>query len=133
MKVSHTPPETPAAQPKIGDAHPKLKASQLPLEMLAGNPNISDADKIGEVARQFEAVLLRQMLQDARKSDSSENKVANGIYDDMINNQLADSISGSGDFGLARSLKGQLTHQVLPHPEAPPQQIVSPRQISHRK
>jgi|SRR5271168_645556 len=96
---------------------PKVQASELPLEMLAGNPNLSDEDKIGEVARQFEAMLFRQMLQEARKSDSSDNKVANGIYDDMINNQLADSMTKSGEVGLARSLKTQLTHQVLHHPE----------------
>ena len=34
----------------------------------------------------------------------------------MINNQLADSISRSGAFGLARSLQGQLGRQVLPTP-----------------
>jgi Rod binding domain-containing protein len=36
-----------------------------------------------------------------------------GIYDDMVNNQLADSVSRSGAFGLAKSLEGQLSHQTL--------------------
>ncbi len=99
----------------ISNTQNKVEASQVPLEQLAGNPNISESDKVGEVARQFESILLRQMLSEARKSDSPDNKVANGIYDDMVNNQLADSISRSGDFGLARSLKQQLTHQVLHH------------------
>lgn len=98
----------------ISNSHPKVQASQLPLEMLAGNKNVSDSDKIGEVARQFEAVLLRQILQEARKSDSSDDKMASGIYNDMINNQMADSISQSGAFGLAKSLQAQLVHQVLP-------------------
>jgi len=99
----------------VSNTQPKVQAAQVPLEMLAGNPNISDADKVGEVARQFEAVLLRQILQEARKSDSSDDKMASGVYDDMVNNQLADTISRSGDFGLAKSLKTQLTHQVLRH------------------
>ena len=52
---------------KIDGAHPHIEASQLPLESLAGNPNVSDKEKVGEVSRQFEAVLLRQILQDIRK------------------------------------------------------------------
>jgi peptidoglycan hydrolase FlgJ len=108
---------------KINAAHPQVDASQLPLESLAGNPNLSDNDKVAEVSRQFEAVLLRQILQDIRKpvlaSDEADSTV-NGIYSDMINNQMADSISRSGAFGLARSLQGQLSRQVLPHAPAPP-------------
>jgi Rod binding domain-containing protein len=112
------------------DTHPKLRASELPLEMLAGNKEVSDKEKIGEVARQFEAVLLRQILQEAHKSGSSDNKVANGVYDDMINNQLADTISRSGNFGLAKSLEKQLTHQVLPHADTKPGAPLS--QPSHK-
>jgi Rod binding domain-containing protein len=101
--------------------HPRIEAFQLPLESLAGNKNISDADKVAEVSRQFEAVLLRQIFQDIRKpvlAHAEGDPTANGIYGDMINNQLADSISRSGGFGLAKSLASQLTHQVLPHAAA---------------
>ena len=92
--------------------------------MLAGNSSISDDAKIGEVARQFEAVLLRQILSEARKPESGD-PTASGIYNDMINNQLADTISRSGHFSLAKSLKSQLSHQVLPHGGALPQKIIS--------
>jgi Rod binding domain-containing protein len=97
--------------------HPGMQASQLPLESLAGNPNISDKDKVAEVSRQFEAVLLRQILQQARKPTASASKdsLSTDVYSDMINQQLADSISRSGAFGLAKSLQGELAHQVLPH------------------
>jgi peptidoglycan hydrolase FlgJ len=102
----------------IAALQPKIKASDVPLEQLSGNKKISDREKIGEVARQFEAVLLRQMLQETRKSvvtsGSSADATTSGIYDDMINNQLADSMSRSGSFGLAKSLQSQLAHQVLP-------------------
>jgi Rod binding domain-containing protein len=100
---------------------PKIDASQLPLESLAHNKNISDADKVAEVSRQFEAVLLRQIFQDIRKpvlAPAEGDATSNGIYSDMINNELADSISRSGGFGLAKSLSGQLTHQVLPNASA---------------
>jgi Rod binding domain-containing protein len=106
--------------------HPRIDASQLPLDSLAGNPSISDADKVAEVSRQFEAVLLRQIFQDIRKpvlAPAEGDATASGVYSDMINNQLADSISRSGGFGLAKSLAAQLAHQVLPH--APAQAQVS--------
>lgn len=101
--------------------HAGLNASQLPLESLAGNPNISDSDKVAEVSRQFEAVLLRQILQEARKPDPSTSKdsLSSDVYSDMINQQLADSISRSGAFGLAKSLQGDLAHQVLPKSGTP--------------
>jgi Rod binding domain-containing protein len=115
-----------------------IKAADIPLEQLAGNKKISDRDKIAEVSRQFEAVLLRQILQDARKSSvtsaTSADASTSGIYDDMINNQLADCISRSGSLGLGKSLQGQLAHQVLPNadPRTPAATPLSaaPRKLS---
>jgi peptidoglycan hydrolase FlgJ len=105
---------------KINDAqsHSQIDPAQLPLEALAGNSKLSDEEKVGEVSRQFEAVLLRQIFQDIRKpilGPKESDATVNGIYSDMVNNQLADSISRSGTFGLARSLQSQLSRQVLPH------------------
>jgi len=100
----------------VHSTHPRIETSQLPLETLAHNKNVSDQDKVEEVSRQFEAVLLRQILQDIRKpvlAASEGDKTANGIYADMINNQMADSISRSGGLGLAKTLAGQLSRQVL--------------------
>jgi flagellar protein FlgJ len=107
--------------------HPRLDPSQLPLESLAGNSSLSDTQKVAEVSRQFEAVLLRQILADVRKpvlASAEGDPAVNGIYSDMINNQLADSISRSGGFGLAKSLTSQLTRQVLP--DAPSAQAAAP-------
>jgi len=71
---------------------------------------------------QVEAVLLRQILSETRKTviASSETPESNvtSIYNDMVNNQLADKISRSGEFGLAKSLQAQLVHQVLPEADA---------------
>jgi flagellar protein FlgJ len=93
----------------------QIKASSVPFDQLAGNPHISEKDKIKESCRQFEAILLRQVLSEARKTvmggkDSNETD----IYNDMVNNQMADTISRSGSFGLAKSLENQLVRQVLP-------------------
>ena len=74
--------------------------------------NISQ--KIGEASRQFEAVLLRQILSDSQKtvipSELSDNSTAAGIYQDVITNTLADNISKSGAFGLAKTFTQQLNH-----------------------
>lgn len=98
-------------------SQPQVKAAELPLEQLAANPNVPESEKVGEACRQFEAVLLRQMLQEARKpvlDPKADNSTTQGIYNDMINNQLADSISRSGEVGLAKSLREQVVRQVLP-------------------
>jgi len=101
-----------------------VRADSLPLEQLADNPHLSEAEKVQEVARQFEAVLLRQILAEARKSlhsdDSDEQSATMGIYHDLINQTLADGISRSGTMGLASSLQAELTRQTtLPVAESP--------------
>ena len=115
---------------------PHIKAADVPLNELAVSKNISDKDKVAEVSRQFEAVLLRQILQETRKSSvtpsSSADAATSGIYDDMINNQLADSISRSGSFGLGKSLQGELARQVLPNASANPPTL-TPLNASHLK
>src|SRR5580658_1767238 len=103
----------------INALQPKVNAADVPLNNLAGNTHVSDKDKVAEVSRQFEAVLLRQILQESRKScvtpTSSADATSSGIYDDIINNQLADTMSRSGSIGLAKSLQGELAQQVLPN------------------
>ena len=107
---------------EIPALHSQVKASTLPFDKLAANPNVSDTEKVKEACKQFEAVLLRQILGEARKtlvtSSAGDNSNESGIYNDMINNQMADSISRSGAFGLAKSLEAQLVHQVLPKGDA---------------
>jgi flagellar protein FlgJ len=92
-----------------------VRASDIPLERLAENKQLNQNDKIKEAARQFEAVLVRQILSAARKSiiPSTVNpqSCVSGIYDDMINVQLAESISRSGSLGLAATLDRQLSRQ----------------------
>jgi Rod binding domain-containing protein len=106
----------------IPGAQSKVQASQLPLDELAKNTSVSQNDKVAEASRQFEAVLLRQIFQDIRKPvlSSEGDSTVNGIYSDMINNQLADSISRSGEFGFAKSLQNELGRQILNGKQIPP-------------
>ena len=100
---------------KIPSLTHTAKATELPVEKLVGNKSLSEAEKVAEVSRQFESVLLRQILGQGRKtifkSKFNEDSMASGVYQDMATSQLADAISHSGSFGLARSLEAQLIRQ----------------------
>jgi flagellar protein FlgJ len=96
----------------------QIKTANLPLEKLAGNPHLAESDKIAEASRQFEAILLRQILSNAQKplfqSTVVPNSVSRDIYRDVATQELADQISRSRSFGLARALENQLQHQLKP-------------------
>jgi peptidoglycan hydrolase FlgJ len=102
----------------ISPIQPRTNAAEVPLEHLAGNSRLSEGQKIAEATRQFEAILLRQILESARKSvihsRFTDDSTAASIYHDLVSSQLADSISKSGTLGLAKSLERQLTRQLHP-------------------
>ena len=87
-------------------------ASDVSPERLAGNAQLSEREKIHEASRQFEAMLLRQILQSTQKtvirSKYADDSTAASIYHDLVTERLADSISKSGAFGLARTFEQQL-------------------------
>jgi Rod binding domain-containing protein len=91
-----------------------VQASDLPLERLVNSKQVSEQDKVGEACRQFEAVLLRQILSQAQKplfksSLFPSGGTANAIYEDMVTQQLADRISEGGTFGFASVLKREMS------------------------
>ena len=94
-----------------------VQAADLPLEHLAKNQQLTEEEKVGELSRQFEAVLLRQILKDVKKSviKSTLTPEASGsdIYNDMVTNQLAEGISKSGSFGFAKNLERDLLRQTI--------------------
>lgn len=96
----------------------RVDAAALTPEELAGNSHVSEAQKIGTLSQQFEAVLLRQVLRQATqpliKSSLSDSSAVSGIYQDMVTDHLAEAISQSGSFGLAQTLQEQLTRQLTP-------------------
>ena len=97
-----------------------VQAGEIPLEQLAGNRQVPEADKLKEICRQFEAVLLREILRNAQKtviaSDLTEESTARSIYQDLVTEQMADGISRSGAVGFARSLEAQFARQALTPP-----------------
>jgi Rod binding domain-containing protein len=102
---------------------PRVSAADIPPERLAGNTALSESEKITEASRQFEAILLRQILSETQKttipSKYADNSVASSIYRDMVTNQLAESISKSGSFGLAKTFERQLNHRSAPSTHDP--------------
>jgi Rod binding domain-containing protein len=95
----------------------QVKANELPLEQLARSQHLSEEEKVTELSRQFEAVLLRQILKDVQKTviktSLMPQTAGHEMYQDMVTNQLADGISQSGSFGFAHSLRHELSRQVL--------------------
>lgn len=99
--------------PNLQNAFP---AASIPIDRLEQSAQLSETDKVREASRQFEAVLLRQILTAARKtviqSEHNPTSATSQIYEDMITNQLAEGISKAGTFGLARGLEVQLRHEA---------------------
>jgi len=90
-----------------------IHASDISPERLAGNTSLTERQKIAEASRQFEAILLRQILAATQKpviaSKLVDNSTSADIYRDMITHELAESISKSGAFGLAKTFEHQFT------------------------
>lgn len=98
---------------------PHVNAADIPLEQLEGNSQLTEPQKVEELGRQFEAVLVRQILAEAQKtmfkSKYTDDSTTSSIYRDMTAQQLADQISRSGALGLGRTLSKELTKQLPTH------------------
>ena len=83
-----------------------IDAANLPLESLAASKHVPESEKIAQASRAFEAILLSQILQESQKpvfpSKFMGNSTTSGIYRDLVVNQMAEDISKSGSFGLAK-------------------------------
>lgn len=86
--------------------------STVPIEDLAANKNLTQQQKIHEASRQFEAIMLQQILSEMQKpvisSEFSNDSTAAGIYQGYISNALAQSMSKSDSFGFAKIFEQQL-------------------------
>jgi Rod binding domain-containing protein len=97
----------------------KVNPSDIPLEKLATSKALTDQQKTSEMTRQFESVLLRQILNDAQKpafkSKYASSGVSAAIYQDQMVTQLADKISSARTLGLGKELEAQVSRQINPH------------------
>lgn len=92
------------------------------MDRLAHTAQLSQEQKVGEACRHFEAILLRHILREAQRtvlpSKILPESLASSIYQDMTSEQMADAISRSGHFGLARSLSRQVSPPKKPLADA---------------
>ena len=80
-----------------------------------GSQTVEDA-KAREAANKFEALLIHNMLKSMRKTTMSEDKSNDrAIYDDMLDEKLADSVMQAGGIGIADQLISQIREQQGRH------------------
>jgi Rod binding domain-containing protein len=107
-----------------------VDTSTIPVEDLAANKHLTKQQKIHEASRQFEAIMLQQILSEMQKpvitGEFTDDSTAAGIYQDYISNTLAQSISKSGGFGFAKVFEQQLSP-----PSSKPHQTVSAGQLEN--
>ncbi|BBC72165.1 flagellar biosynthesis protein FlgJ [Altererythrobacter sp. B11] len=93
-----------------------LAAANAGLAMAPATPG--DHEKLAQVAKQFEAIFLRQMLAAARKTDFGGDGLFGGqgeeTFRDMQDSQFADIASKTGSIGLAQSIEAQLSRYLQP-------------------
>lgn len=66
--------------------------------------------QVGAVAEQFEAIFLRQLLRDLRKTATidAETSTSTSIYQDLFDEHLADQLARAGGVGLAGVIRAYL-------------------------
>jgi Rod binding domain-containing protein len=105
-----------------------VDVSNIPLEELAGDKKLTEQQKIGEASRQFEVIMLQQILSETQKpvitSEFTDDSTAAGIYQDYMTHALAESMSKSSAFGLAKIFERQLTHHDS---KTAPADVVTPQ------
>jgi Rod binding domain-containing protein len=123
---------------EIASANRNVTAASLPLEKLSGSTQVSEKEKIAEATRQFESVLLKQILAQGQKPLFQSNlglgsQSSSAIYQDMVTQQLADRISRTGSFGFAKELQKEFNHENIKHrPSGPLNPLESNRSVQNR-
>jgi flagellar protein FlgJ len=78
----------------------------------------SDRARLGEAARQFEAIFLRQMLAAARSTDFGGDDLFGSAgeetFREMRDARFAEIAAGTGSLGLAASIEAQLARYLGP-------------------
>lgn len=78
----------------------------------------TDREKLSAVAKQFEAIFLRQMLSSARSTNFGESlfsdSQAMGTFEQMRDERFADIASDKGAFGLAKMIEAHLARNLPP-------------------
>jgi peptidoglycan hydrolase FlgJ len=74
--------------------------------------------QLAEVSQQFEAIFVRQMLAEARKTHFGDDSLLGGqgmdTFRQMQDDRFAQIAAERGSFGLGKMIEAQLARQVAP-------------------
>jgi flagellar protein FlgJ len=107
---------SPASVSDSQKTNPVLVGAAKPTQ--ASKVDKSESKRLEDASRQFEAVLLRQMLSSLERTTSTQagKDAGSNLYGSMVVDAVADAISQAGGLGLAsmlkRTLEPQLTQQA---------------------
>ena len=91
--------------PNVGDA---FKVAQIAKPQL---------DKLNKATKQVEAIFLKDLLGQMRKNTFGKGLFGNtpgaSMYEDMLNDAIAQSAAETGSFGVAKSLNQQFKRDVI--------------------
>lgn len=94
---------------------PTTWGPQTDLDRIAYRSNMTDDQKIGELAKEFEAMLFKQVLKGMKQtfggSSMFPSEGPHSIYGDMMIDNLAQSISHAGQIGFAKTFADQMTNK----------------------
>jgi flagellar protein FlgJ len=79
------------------------------------NPKASETDKLKAVAKQFEAVFMRQMIGSMRQAKLTDDEMGSDATDqftEMQDSHIADNLAGKGALGIADLLVKQFSARV---------------------
>jgi len=103
-------------------APPASNAKLDQLRAMLDNPKLTREDKLQAAARQFETVMLREVVKQTMKplveGALTGEGAGQGIYEYFMHESLADGLSKGGGFGLADSLVQQLAMGGAPQSPA---------------
>lgn len=106
MNVASINAVSPAATHGVAEVA-RTPGRALPAQALR---NASPEVQRKEVAAQFEAILVRQLLKPTMISMlGEEGGAASGVYGDIMTESFAQQLTRGGGFGLGRMLEQQLT------------------------
>jgi Rod binding domain-containing protein len=78
----------------------------------AATPHKDSPERIQDAARQFEALLISQLLRDAREAHGDDQDQTTSSIHEMAEQQLAAAMSSGGGLGLAKLItSGLSSHQ----------------------
>ena len=82
----------------------------------AGKPQSKEQKKLWNACKDFESVMMGQVLKQMRQtvqiSDPLNNSQASKMYRDMLDDEMSKSMSKGGGFGLAEQMYNQLAATV---------------------